>query len=405
MATGTSSSGGNPPKPLYLKEKDLPYEILVHELCTRCEAVCGKDSVEGAQVIKGLWRIFVKTDEARTQLLMAGISMRGHAVTLSDTNPYRQVDTEGRDVVTTRLLISDLPMYMPDYEVEQMLDKLGVDQRSKVMYDRARDQQSRLSRFKTGKRFVYIVVPEHPLPKSVEFGVFTPKLYYREQVQQRSRQCFKCLEQGHMARECPNQLRCHTCNGVGHKAGDPECGLGIPSPPTPPTPAVHPVASDDGVHWPNMGSPLTPLRGLAVENTDNPTSSPSTEVAAADMPSSPVSPTRSPLSPSAEVTAADKPPSLVNPAKSPAPDKVSPNLIPENEGKENESKKRPCSPPTPQSCQDPKRERGETAPDGQIQEGPGCFFPQNVTSLLLVDDLFSSCGLPIRSLILIWLLR
>ena len=84
-------------------------------------------------------RIFVKTEEARTQLLMTDISMRGHAVTLGDTNPYRQVDTEGRDVVTTRLLISDLPMYMPDYEVEQMLDKLGVDQRSKVMYDRARD--------------------------------------------------------------------------------------------------------------------------------------------------------------------------------------------------------------------------------------------------------------------------
>ena len=134
------------------------------------------------------------------------------------------------------------------------------------------------------------------------------------------------------------------------------------------------AGADGGVHWPNMGSPLTPLRGLAVENTDNPTSSPSTEVTAADMPPSPVSPTLSPLSTSAEVTAADKPPPLVNPAKSPAPDKVSPNLVPENEGKENESKIRPCSPPTPQSCQDPKRERGETAPDGQIQEGLSWFF-------------------------------
>ena len=80
-------------------------------------------------------------------------------------------------------------MYMPDFEVE-MLDKLGVvDQRSKVMYDRAQDVQGILSRFKDGKRLVYIVVPEHPLPKSIEFGVFTQKLFYREQVQHKPRQC------------------------------------------------------------------------------------------------------------------------------------------------------------------------------------------------------------------------
>ena len=102
MAPGTPSSGGNPPKPLFLKEKDLPYEVPVHELCTRCELVGGKDSVEGAQVIKGLWRIFVKTEDARVLLLMEGISMRGHAVTLSDTDPYKQLDSNGREVVTTQ---------------------------------------------------------------------------------------------------------------------------------------------------------------------------------------------------------------------------------------------------------------------------------------------------------------
>ena len=89
MVTESPSSGGNPPKPLFLKEKDLPYAILVLELCTQCEVVAGRDSVEGAQVIKGLWRIFVKTEEAGTQLLMAGISMRVHADTFSDTNPYQ----------------------------------------------------------------------------------------------------------------------------------------------------------------------------------------------------------------------------------------------------------------------------------------------------------------------------
>ena len=259
--------------------------------------------------------------------------MKGHAVTLSDTDPYKQLDSNGREVVTTRLLISDLPMYMPDYEVEEILDKLGVDQRSKVMYDRARDQQGRISRFKTGKRFAYIVVPEHPLPKSIEFGVFTPKLSYLEQAQYKPRQCFKCLEQGHLARDCPNQVRCHTCNGSGHKSGDSECSLGIPPPP-PPGPAADLMTSSDEAHWPNPGGPLTPLGGIAMEATEHPT-----------------------LPPSPEVTAVDKSPSSVSQVDTPSPVRGSPSPSPESEIMSAAmSMKHPASPPTPQSGQDPNEE-------------------------------------------------
>ena len=268
--------------------------------------------------------------------------MRGHAVTLSDTDPYKQLDSNGREVVTTRLLISDLPMYMPDYEVEEILDKLGVDQRSKVMYDRARDQQGRISKFKTGKRFAYIVVPEHPLPKSIEFGVFTPKLFYREQAEYKPRQCFKCLEQGHLARDCPNQVRCRTCNGSGHKAGDPECSLGIPPPP--PGPAAYLMTSSGGAHWPNLSGPLTPLGGIAMEATEQP-----------------------PLPPSPGVTAVEKSPSSVSQVDTPAPVRDSPSPSPESE---TVSMKRPASPPTPQSAQDPKRERGDLM-EGKSKEEPG----------------------------------
>ena len=38
---------------------------------------------------------FVKTEDTRARLLMAGILMRGHAVTLSNTNPYKQIDSNG----------------------------------------------------------------------------------------------------------------------------------------------------------------------------------------------------------------------------------------------------------------------------------------------------------------------
>ena len=99
---------------------------------------------------------------------MACFSVRGHAIPLSDTNPCQTVTKNGRLETTTRLVISDLPMHMPVAEVE-LLDRIGVDIRSKVMHDLARDEIGRISKFKTGRRFVYIVLPVVPLPKSAVY--------------------------------------------------------------------------------------------------------------------------------------------------------------------------------------------------------------------------------------------
>ena len=116
------------PKPIYLRARDLPTKnTTVHETCSKCEVVSGKNTVEGAQLVNGLWRIFCKTSEARLSLLVAGFSLRGHAIALSNTNPYRAVTSDGRQESTTRLITSELPMHMPVPEVEGMLERLGVD--------------------------------------------------------------------------------------------------------------------------------------------------------------------------------------------------------------------------------------------------------------------------------------
>ena len=48
---------------------------------------------------------------------------------------------------------------------------------------RARTPQGKLTNFKTGDRFVEIVVPPEPLPKKKSVGIFIASLYHKEQKQ------------------------------------------------------------------------------------------------------------------------------------------------------------------------------------------------------------------------------
>ena len=123
---GTDLNPNPPPKPLFLRARDLPFsDLKVQELCKRAEHASGVNTVEGAQLVNGLWRIFAKTDTARTTLLLEGISLRGHAIMVTDVKPYRPVDSNGRVESTTRLTISDIPMHLPAAELEDALSQVG----------------------------------------------------------------------------------------------------------------------------------------------------------------------------------------------------------------------------------------------------------------------------------------
>ncbi|GFS05761.1 hypothetical protein ElyMa_002946100 [Elysia marginata] len=62
------------------------------------------------------------------------------------------------------------------------LGALGVALRSPIKDKHYRDEMGGLTRFKSGRRFVYINIPKTPLPKMMKVGAnFTAYLYYREQ--------------------------------------------------------------------------------------------------------------------------------------------------------------------------------------------------------------------------------
>ena len=346
MATGDTQPA---PKPLFIRARDLPVDnVTVHELCTACEKGAGKNSVYGAQLINGLWRVFCQTGEARTTLLMAGLTVRGLAMRFYDRNPYKAVDGDGGQVSTTKLIISDLPMYMPEAEVEEALLRINVDIRSKIMHELARDDKGKLSRFTTGRRFVYIVLPEEPLPKSFDFGIFKPKLYYKEQPKGlSSKMCYKCLERGHIAKFCMNEQICRACYGSGHKEGDSICTLGLPSHQGPPP--------DPKLQF--QGPP--PLASQISQA--GPSMSPSEDVW--PLPSSQVSQCSS---------VADRSPPGSPPPLDEARSQEVHTPVTSDGTEENHHKKRPISPTSPSDVQgkEHKREKSEVSTNAEDKNTP-----------------------------------
>ena len=142
-------------------------------MCRACEQVSGPQTMEGAQRIGGLWRLYPRSTEARTQLLLQGIDSRGVHVELSDTNPFL-LSPDGTEVQSTRLLVSDVPLSSSNKDIEDTLLRLGCKLLSPLRYELERDELGHLTQWKTGHRYVFIAVPASPLQRGVKIGIFMP---------------------------------------------------------------------------------------------------------------------------------------------------------------------------------------------------------------------------------------
>ena len=221
-------------KPVFIKARDIPDATNVRpsvlELCLAAERETGQGTVVGAQAIGGLWRIYPESDEARTQLLIRGIKLRNTSIQPSSTNPFIVRDSSGEERQATKVWIDDIPISVADSVIEVALKKLGCELRSAVIKERARDADHKLTRFLTGRRYIFITVPTKPLEKSIKIDFFSAKIYHKEQKQtQTTPHCSKCLSEGHHVSQCKGKIVCITCKKPGHKRGDPECSLGNPN--------------------------------------------------------------------------------------------------------------------------------------------------------------------------------
>ena len=240
MATNNETEGERV-LPVFAINNELPgfdqKQFSTSEICAAAERVTGYNSLEGAQRIGGLWRIYPRQKEARLKLLTQGFALRGIQVSVKDKNPFvvrapNSGDDDGRDEnpPSTKLIIGNVPLSFSDTELLQSVKQLGVTIFSRLISERDRDENGKLTHWKTGRRFVYIQVPDAPLPTNVNIGPFKASLYHREQKtaqRQKEAECRRCLQKGHRTVDCTQPIKCRQCLNDGHKAGDAVCALTV----------------------------------------------------------------------------------------------------------------------------------------------------------------------------------
>ena len=230
-------------QPVFLRGKDIPSSedhFSGLGLCVAAEKSTGKGAIKGAQEIRNLWRIYPATREARNDMLLKGLSINGVQVQVADINPFILRQKTGEEKPATKVWVADIPLSVANSEIELALNKIGCELRSDIKQERYRDADNKLTRFETGRRFVFVTVPATPLDPVLKVGPFQGRVYHKEQrTQQRTLVCSNCLQTGHHASMCTESVVCRACHESGHKQGSEDCKA---------VPAASPSASATSDH-------------------------------------------------------------------------------------------------------------------------------------------------------------
>ena len=136
------------------------------EICRALQDVTGEiDAISCVQKCEGLWRITPKHKVARAKILQTGLVIRGHYISVLGKSPHLLNGVE-----TIRLNISNIPYEIPDSDIKDALDQLGVKFGHGIQYEFYKDENKNFTKVKTGRRFVNMAKPSQPLPEMVKIA-------------------------------------------------------------------------------------------------------------------------------------------------------------------------------------------------------------------------------------------
>ena len=187
-------------------------------ICTAAEKTSGYGTICGTQFLGPLVRIYPAEVKARAILLAKGLTIKGGKVTLYAKNPFILVNGNGEEVPSTKLTVDGIPLSYSGEEIVDKLKNMGVNLLGPLVMERARNDEGKMTRWLTGRRWVWIETPKTPLPRNITCEPFTAKLYHKEMKQtQKTTKCGRCLKEGHVARHCEDEVACWGCGGKGHR--------------------------------------------------------------------------------------------------------------------------------------------------------------------------------------------
>ena len=181
--------------PIFVKSTDLPELDERHLALLLCEEMASMVSGDicGAQLIKGIWSIWIKTHEARATLIdqVKVITIRRHRIQLHNDYPIVSKHVPGEKV-----LFKDLPFDVSDRDIiDYVYSSSDVQIKTKsVLRARIRDISGDLTPFYSGDRFIYIRGGcRRVLPSFADIGSHRCRIFHSSQKQA----CRRCLNVGH----------------------------------------------------------------------------------------------------------------------------------------------------------------------------------------------------------------
>lgn len=189
---------------------------ITYHICTAINEVVPNQAL-GAQKIRAVWVIGIRTSQARETLLQTNIIVNNNEVKLYGDNPY---DLKAKRIEGERVVFKDLPLWEHPSLITNYLKSLPqIGAFSEVFLSKARDNSNKSTAFLNGDRFIFTKLdPANPLPDRCMLGDYNCRIWYAS----KKAQCKRCLKYGHQTNDinvCPYYLETIPNNYILFKNG------------------------------------------------------------------------------------------------------------------------------------------------------------------------------------------
>ena len=96
------------------------------------------NSLHCLQLDRNLWRVYLSDIASRQKLLTEGIHIQFFSVAFFDTNPYSSDNHSTSEKKTLKIRLCGLPLSVDNSAVNELLEKLEVKTKSRVLYGKTR---------------------------------------------------------------------------------------------------------------------------------------------------------------------------------------------------------------------------------------------------------------------------
>lgn len=212
--------------PVFFKASDVPsFKTLKEfEVCKAVFEVVPKDNLTGCQRIRGLWRIYVKSQEDRIKLLSNRITLRNQSIGVYKDNPYR-AGLDSPDQETVKLTFRDIPLSKGNNGIDTFLTENSIEKTSSIQYGKIRDTETKeLTEILSGDRIVYVKPFTKQLARNVYVSGTTASVYYTGQIlPDKPKLCTNCFSGEHFKSQCDKPKLCIKCKKPEHGDDRSEC--------------------------------------------------------------------------------------------------------------------------------------------------------------------------------------